>query len=121
MNLDDVRELLKKVVYVNQAILLDDGEFYIQADSDSSGMLLRICSTSLLEEDDAECHGGYSLNSNGIWMVNFASNLGPENGGEVNNAAECDDREHAIAVLWLLRVQTAGYRTGNSGTAPIVY
>lgn len=121
MDINDVRELLKKVVYADNAILLDDGEFYIRADSDSSGMLLRICAISLDEEDDAECHGGYSHGSDGKWIANFSANLGPENGGQVNYSAECDDREHAIAVLWLMRVQTAGYRTGNTGNAPIRY
>lgn len=119
MNVDDVRALLKANVSCDRAILLDDGEYYVQAESDVSGLLLCICDVALHEEDDAECHGGYCLREDSIWVTNLCIKNGPEASNLINYSVVCDDREHAIAVLWLMRHETAGYRTGRTNARPV--
>jgi hypothetical protein len=102
--------LLKADLSPDMNVLLDDGEYYIEAQSEDSGLLLRICEMQLLEEDDAECNGGYFRREDGVWILNFCINTGEEL--LQNVSAELNDKESSIIALWEMRHQTAGYRTG---------
>lgn len=112
MTIDDVRQILQRCASPDHGVLLDDGEFHISAQSPESGLLLKVCDIALLEEDDSECHGAYHRRADGVWMLGFC--MGSESGdGTVQHvSAEADDRDHAIAILWLMRHKTAGYRSG---------
>lgn len=124
MTVDDVRKLLSQNSSPDARILLDDGEYYIEAESEESGLLLRIRSMALLEEDDAECHGGYSRRGDGTWIAQFRANTEPDDdfdratsdeGDEIEvYTVEGDDREHVIAMLWLMRHSTIGFRTDET-------
>lgn len=103
--------ILRANVSSHSGILLDDGEYYIQADSEQSGLLLRICEMKLLEEDDAECQGGYFRREDGFWISNFCINTGDEL--LENMSLELYDKESSIIALWKMRHCTAGYRTGR--------
>lgn len=92
-------------------ILLDDGKYYIEEESADSGLLLRICNVALLEQDDAECHGGYQRREDGAWVINFC--VTAKDDLVENMSAEFDDRDSAIVALWKIRSMTAGYRTGD--------
>jgi len=112
MNRDALLALLRASPSPDFGILLDDGEYYIEAESAESGMLLRICEVALLEKNDAECHGGYFLREDGVWILNFCINTGEDL--LQNVSAEVYDKESSIISLWEMRHYTAGYRTGRT-------
>jgi len=77
-------------------------------------LLLRIRDIALPEEDNAECHGGDHRRKDGKWIASFCVRTGPGDDSLENVNAEFEDRDRAIAALWLLRKDTVGYRTGES-------
>jgi len=110
-NRDALLALLRTNASPDLGVLLDDGEYYIEAESEESGLLLRICEVTLLEKNDAECHGGYFRREDGVWTLNFCINTGEDL--LQNVSAEVDDKESSIICLWEMRRYTVGYRTGR--------
>lgn len=105
-----VVSLLKTMIRPSEKILLDDGEFCIEIESDINGLLLRICDLALLEEDDAECSGGYHQRQDGTWIINFCSENNSDSDTLENVSGEFDDRDSAVAALWMIRHKTVSYR-----------
>jgi hypothetical protein len=111
VNYDPLLALLRSNANPDFGVLLDDGEYYIEAESEESGLLLRICDVKLLEKDDAECHGGYFRREDGVWILNFCISSGEDL--IENVSGEVKDKESSIMSLWKIRHHTAGYRTGR--------
>lgn len=95
-------------IETNGDVLLDDGEFFVQHNSNypptaGNGFLMRRCRVSITTPEGAECVGGYDFQVNGKWVADIAKEYDADTDSDCRNVGSYDNRLDAIHALWTHR------------------
>lgn len=108
MSLEQVLALLAANTNPDKNVLLDDGQFVIEHNSNyqldaGNGFLLVTCPVTLATPAGTDCIGGYDLLSNGSWIADTVQRPATDEETDSFVLGYFPTRNEAIAALWLDR------------------
>lgn len=108
MSVEQVLALLAANTNPDEHVLLDDGQFVIQHNSNypldaGNGFLLATCPVTLATPAGTDCIGGYDLKSDGTWIADTVQRPASDEETDSFVLGYFPTRNEAIAALWLDR------------------